>query len=144
MEDDVQNFMPLHGLIGGVLIGLTAGLYLLVNGRTAGISGMVEDALKPGSSGQAVALAFLLGLPLGGLLVAAVAPGVVPPIKITGSTWLVVAAGLLVGLGARIGSGCTSGHGVCGLPRLSLRSWVATGVFMATAAATVFVVRHVI
>ena len=136
--------MPWHGLIGGVLIGLAAAVYLLVNGRTAGISGILEDALKPGTTSQMQAIAFVVGLPLGGIVVGLLAPGVVPQIEIKGSTVLIIGAGLLVGFGARVGSGCTSGHGVCGLPRFSQRAWVATGVFMATAAATVFVTRHLI
>lgn len=139
----MQNFLPWHGLVGGILIGLSAGLLLLVNGRTAGISALIEDALVPSRSGYGIALAFLAGLPLGGLLVAAVAPQVVPVVKIPGSMVAIVAAGLLVGVGARLGSGCTSGHGVCGLSRFSLRSLVATLTFMATAALTVFVIRHV-
>jgi uncharacterized protein len=140
----VQNFLPWQGLIGGILIGLAAGLYLLVNGRTAGISGIIEDALKPDRQGFGVAAAFLAGLPLGGLLIGLFAPQLAPMVKITGSTGLIIAAGLLVGFGARLGSGCTSGHGVCGLPRFSMRSMVATATFMATAAMTVFIVRHVI
>lgn len=140
----MQNFMPWHGLIGGVLIGLAAGFYLLANGRIAGISGILEQVLRPGHSAFAQSLAFVIGLPLGGLLIAAVAPGLVPQVKLGGGTALILAAGLLVGLGARIGGGCTSGHGVCGLPRFSIRSIVATATFMVVAAATVFVVRHVL
>ena len=140
----MQNFLPWHGLIGGLLIGLGAAFYLLVNGRVSGISGIVEQALQPRNSGFLQSLAFVVGLPFGALLVAQVAPGVVPELKMGGTTGLIVAAGLLVGLGARIGGGCTSGHGVCGLPRLSIRSLVATLTFMAVAAATVFVTRHVI
>lgn len=140
----MQSFMPWHGLAGGVLIGLAAAFYLLVAGRTAGISGILEDALSPSSPNFLVGVAFVAGLPLGGLLVAAVAPGLVPNVSIGGGSGLIMAAGLLVGFGARIGSGCTSGHGVCGMPRLSIRSIVATLVFMSTAVATVFVVRHVV
>ena len=140
----MQNFLPWHGLIGGLLIGLGAAFYLLVNGRVSGISGILEQALQPGNSGFQQSLAFIVGLPLGALIVAQIAPGVVPKLEMAGSAGLIVAAGLLVGLGARIGGGCTSGHGVCGLPRLSVRSLVATLTFMAVAAATVFVTRHVI
>ena len=140
----MQNFLPWHGLAGGILIGLAAAFYLLVNGRTAGISGILENALSPSDRTFAASLAFLAGLPLGALLVAGLAPGLLPTGTINGSTGLLIAAGLLVGLGARIGGGCTSGHGVCGLPRLSIRSIVATLTFMATAAITVLVVRHVI
>ncbi len=138
------NFMPWHGLAGGILIGLSAALYLLVNGRVAGISGIAEQAMTPHSSGFKQSLAFLIGLPVGGLLVAVAAPGLVPTIELGGGAVLLVVAGVLVGLGARIGGGCTSGHGVCGLPRLSIRSIVATATFMVVAAATVWVVRHAI
>ncbi len=140
----MQNFLPWHGLAGGVLIGLAAAFYFLVNGRVAGISGIVEQALQPRVRGFAQSIAFVIGLPLGALVVALLAPGLVPEVKLGGSTGVIVAAGLLVGLGARIGGGCTSGHGVCGLPRFSIRSIVATATFMVVAAATVFVVRHVI
>lgn len=140
----MQNFLPWHGLAGGFLIGLAAALYLLVNGRVAGISGIIEQVLLPGKSGFVQSLAFVVGLPLGAIVVALVAPGLVPEIKLGGGTGMIIGAGLLVGLGARIGGGCTSGHGVCGLPRFSLRSTVATLTFMAVAAVTVFVMRHVI
>lgn len=140
----MQNFLPWHGLAGGILIGLAAAFYLLVNGRTAGISGILENALAPAGRSFGISLAFLAGLPLGALAVAGLAPGLVPSGTVSGSTGLIIAAGLLVGLGARIGGGCTSGHGVCGLPRFSIRSIVATLTFMAVAALTVFVVRHVI
>ena len=140
----MQNFLPWHGLIGGVLIGVAASLYLLLSGRTAGISGILENALQPGRPAFPQALAFIIGLPLGSLLVAFVAPQLVPDVKISGGPVLVMAAGLIVGLGARIGGGCTSGHGVCGLPRLSARSIAATLTFMATAALTVFLFRHVL
>lgn len=140
----MQNFLPWHGLIGGFLIGLAAALYLLLNGRVAGISGMVEQILKPTASGFGESLAFVIGLPLGALLVALLAPGLVPDLKLSGGAVTIIAAGLLVGLGARIGGGCTSGHGVCGLPRLSVRSIVATLTFMAVAAGTVFVMRHAV
>ncbi len=139
----MQNYLPWHGLAGGILIGLAAGFYLLVSGRIAGISGILEEALSPAAHGFALSAAFIVGLPLGGALVALLAPGLVPRIGIGSGTGVLVIAGLLVGLGARLGSGCTSGHGVCGLPRLSLRSIVATATFMVVAAVTVFVVRHV-
>ncbi len=140
----MQNFLPWHGLIGGVLIGLAASVYLLASGRTAGISGILENALQPARPAFLQALAFLVGLPLGGLVIALLAPNLVPVVKFTGGSILIIAAGLIVGLGARIGGGCTSGHGVCGLPRFSARSIVATLTFMTTAAVTVFLVRHVL
>lgn len=140
----MQNFLPWHGLIGGALIGFAAAFYLLVSGRIAGISGILEQALTPASRGFATSLAFVVGLPLGGLLISGLAPGLVPKITIGGGAGMIVAAGLLVGFGSRLGGGCTSGHGVCGLPRLSVRSLVATLTFMGVAAVTVFVVRHVV
>lgn len=144
MGMDMQSFMPWHGLVGGFLIGLAAAFYLLFNGRVAGISGIVEQVLQPTAKGFGESLTFVIGLPLGALVVALLAPGLVPDIKLSGGAITIIAAGLLVGLGARIGGGCTSGHGVCGLPRFSVRSFVATLTFMGVAAGTVFLVRHVI
>lgn len=138
----MHNFMPWHGLAGGILIGLAAGFYLLSVGRTAGISGIIEEALKPSSPAFKLNVAFLVGLPLGAILVSQFAPALTGPVSIAGSPLWIAAAGLLVGLGARIGNGCTSGHGICGLPQFSIRSIAATATFMATAALTVFVVRH--
>ncbi|WP_437680125.1 YeeE/YedE family protein [Sorangium sp. So ce131] len=137
-------------LLGGALIGLSASLLLLFNGRIAGISGILGGLLvrKPGDA--AWRAAFLAGLLLGGLALVAVHPGAFfagagAAGGVGGRTLgLVAAAGLLVGYGARLGSGCTSGHGVCGLSRLSVRSLAATATFMATAAVTVAFVRHVL
>lgn len=141
----MQNFTPWASLIGGVFIGLAGAVYLLAAGRIAGISGMIEDLFKPRTAAFRMAAMFLVGLPLGALLTRLVAPQAVPAASLSsGSLGLLLAAGLLVGFGARIGGGCTSGHGVCGLPRFSVRSWIATGTFMLTAALTVFVVRHVL
>ena len=140
----MQNFMPWHGLAGGMLIGLSVGFYLLTTGRISGISGILEGLLTPKSAGFARNLAYVLGLPLGALIVSMVAPSVVPDVKLGTGTTMIIVAGALVGFGARLGSGCTSGHGVCGLPRLSIRSLVATGTFMAVAAVTVFIARHLI
>ncbi len=140
----MQNFTPLTGLAGGALIGLAAGLYLLAVGRTAGISGMIESVLRPTQPGFGVAAVFLVGLPIGALMAVVLVPSVMQPVDIRGSAFWLVAAGLLVGFGTRLAKGCTSGHGVCGLPRFSVRSWVATGVFMAAAAVTVFITRHVV
>jgi uncharacterized membrane protein YedE/YeeE len=140
----MESFMPWHGLAGGMLIGLAAGFYLLVNGRTAGISGIVEQAMQPGNRGFVQSLAFVIGLPLGAVLVWLVAPGIVPRVEIGGGIGMILVAGFLVGFGARVAGGCTSGHGVCGLPRFSIRSIIATLTFMGVAALTVFVVRHVI
>lgn len=140
----MQNFMPWHGLAGGILIGLAAGFYLLSVGRIAGISGILEGALKPKSPGFVLNLSFLVGLPIGALLIWLVVPHIVPRIAFGGGTATLIAAGLLVGFGSRIANGCTSGHGVCGLSRFSMRSLAATLTFMATAAATVFVMRHIV
>ena len=130
-------------LAGGALIGLAAALYLLLNGRIAGITGVLASAtgLQPGGA-RALSLGFLAGLLLGSA--AAMAWIRTPAIVIDASTPMLIVAGLLVGFGTRWGSGCTSGHGVCGLARLSPRSLVATLVFMGVAAVTVFVLRHVL
>jgi uncharacterized protein len=140
----MQNFTPLAGLIGGGLIGLAAALYLLATGRLAGISGMLENLLQPGRPGFGLALVFLIGLPVGALVAIVLVPSVLQPVRTVGGPFWLMAAGLLVGFGTRLAKGCTSGHGVCGLPRLSMRSFAATGIFMAAAAATVFVTRHLL
>lgn len=129
---------------GGLLIGTAAALFLLLSGRIAGVSGMTAIATRIGSGGTSwkQAAAFVLGLPLGAALVDAFVRA--PDVKVTSSVPLLVAAGLLVGFGTRLGNGCTSGHGVCGIARLSPRSLAATATFMASAVATVFVVRHMI
>ncbi|MDC0709180.1 YeeE/YedE family protein [Stigmatella sp. ncwal1] len=130
-------------LLGGALIGLSASLLLLFNGRIAGISG-IAGGLFGGMKGErGWRLAFLGGLVGGGLLLRVVWPETLGTSHAPGSGWL-VAAGLLVGVGTRLGNGCTSGHGVCGLARGSRRSFVATLTFMATGALTVFFVRHVL
>lgn len=129
---------------GGLLIGSAAGLLLILSGRIAGVSGMAARALKIADRGPPwlQAVSFVLGLQ-GGALVVALAVGV-PGIVITSSIPLLIAGGLLVGFGTRLGNGCTSGHGVCGLARLSPRSIAATGTFMAAGIASVFVLRHVL
>ncbi|SIQ51570.1 hypothetical protein SAMN05880582_1024 [Rhizobium sp. RU20A] len=137
----MSSFNFLWPLAGGLLIGLSAALYLLLNGRVAGISGLTASAV--GLSGGRPGL---LGLGfLGGILAGAAAAFAFirePNLTITASPLLLVAGGLLVGFGTRLGSGCTSGHGVCGLARLSPRSIVSTLTFMAVAAVTVTVMRH--
>lgn len=127
---------PLAGLAGGVLIGLAATLMLLGAGRIAGVSGLAARAfgLSDGGAPRSAAWAFVLGLPLGVLIVALISGGV--EARFTGFLPIAI-AGLLVGFGTRIGSGCTSGHGVCGVSRLSQRSIVATLTFMAAGIATV-------
>ena len=137
------TFTPLSAFSGGILIGLSAVLLLLANGRIAGISGIVGGLLAPRAGEIGWRIAFVVGLLAGPLLYAAVA-GEVPSVTLTSSTGLLVAGGFLVGYGTRLGGGCTSGHGVCGLARLSPRSMVATAIFLAAAVATVFVMRHLI
>lgn len=134
------NAEPLSGLTGGVLIGLAGAVMLLGGGRIAGVSGIAALGLGLARGGMSLGSAwmFLLGLPLGALAVAAALGGVeiaAPP------TALLVVAGLLVGFGTRLGSGCTSGHGVCGVSRLSARSLVATATFMAAGVLTVLIMR---
>lgn len=132
--------MPGMGFLGGLLIGLAGAIMLLGLGRIAGVSGLAARAMGIGSGtdSRAVALAFITGLPLGAALIAAVRPIAVtfPP-----SMAVLVVGGLLVGFGTRLGSGCTSGHGVCGLSRLSPRSMAATALFMAAGFATVAAMR---
>ncbi len=131
-------------LIGGILIGTSATLMLLLHGRVAGITGIVVGATLDRARGDWLwRVLFLAGLFGGGMLMLLVAPGAFGRGPGT-STGLLVLAGLLVGFGTRLGSGCTSGHGVCGISRLSRRSLVATGTFMLAGIATVFVMRHVI
>jgi uncharacterized membrane protein YedE/YeeE len=137
---DWTNFTPMASLAGGLLIGLSAALLVLFNGRIAGISGILGGLLRPGRGDIAWRVAFLLGLVLAPLAYALVQP--LPVGQADTGTGMLVAAGLLVGLGTRYGSGCTSGHGVCGLSRLSPRSLAATLSFMAAGFATVFAVRH--
>ena len=137
------EFSPASGFLGGLLIGLAAVLLLVANGRIAGVSGIVGGLLsrKPGDIGWRAA--FVLGLWLGALVYWA-ARGALFEFETAAAPAVMIAAGFLVGYGTRLGSGCTSGHGVCGIARLSPRSMVATVVFMAAGIATVFVVRHVI
>lgn len=135
---------PLAAAAGGLLIGTAAALFLLLTGRIAGVSGMTAVATRIGSSGTpwSQATAFVVGLPVGAALIVAFVRA--PQMTVTSSVPLLVIAGLLVGFGTRLGNGCTSGHGVCGIARLSPRSLAATATFMASAIATVFVARHVI
>jgi uncharacterized membrane protein YedE/YeeE len=142
MMIDWANFTPWASFAGGALIGLAAALFLLFNGRIAGISGILGGLLQWPKGDSAWRVAFLLGL-----IGAPVAYGFYTPLptaQIDAGTATLVVAGLLVGLGTRYGAGCTSGHGVCGLSRLSPRSLVATVAFMAAGFVTVFIVRHLI
>ncbi|GJE18364.1 YeeE/YedE family protein [Methylobacterium marchantiae] len=131
----------LSALAGGVLIGASAALLLILNGRIAGISGIAAGAMLPVSRDTPWRWTFLAGLLLGPVLFR-LAFGAWPVVQLDAPWTLVVLGGLLVGYGTRMGAGCTSGHGVCGLARLSPRSIAAVATFMVTAAATVFVVRH--
>jgi uncharacterized membrane protein YedE/YeeE len=137
----MENFTPIASSIGGALIGLSAALLMLFNGRIAGISGIFGGLLRPATGEFGWRLAFVLGLVGGGVGLAAALPGYFA-VDIARSPLAVIAAGLLVGFGTRLGSGCTSGHGVCGISRFSLRSLVATLTFMATGAVTVAIVSR--
>lgn len=139
----MTNFTPISALVGGALIGGAAAWFLLMNGRIAGISGILGGLLQPARSEVGWRIAFLAGMLLVPLLFV-VAVGDSPAVEIGAPEWLLVFAGLLVGFGTRLGAGCTSGHGVCGIGRASPRSIAATAVFMTTAIITVFVTRHLI
>ncbi len=137
-----EQFTPLSSLAGGLLIGLAAALLILWNGRIAGISGILGGLLRPRSGEIAWRVAFLAGLILAPVLYGAFFA--LPAVDIAASRATLVVAGFLVGIGSRYGAGCTSGHGVCGVSRLSPRSLVATLVFMLAGFAVVFVARHVL
>lgn len=139
MTIDWLHFSPWTALAGGLLIGVAASAFVLLNGRIAGISGILGGLLRPARGDVAWRLAFLGGLVLAPLAWALFAP--LPAVRIDAGDGTLVAAGLLVGLGTRYGAGCTSGHGVCGLSRLSPRSLVATAAFMLAGFVTVFLVR---
>lgn len=138
----MENFTPLASTLGGVIIGLGAALMLFGLGRIAGISGVFGGLLVRKAGDVLWRFAFVLGLVLGGALMFQLAPGLFA-VGIDRSVLTVVLAGLLVGFGTRMGNGCTSGHGVCGISRLSPRSMVATLTFMVTGALTVFFALHV-
>lgn len=137
-----QNFTPWSALLGGIIIGLSAAAFILLNGRIAGISGILGGLLAPKKRDVLWRIAFLAGMiaaPLTWMMTAEL-----PAIEIKASYPILVVSGLLVGIGTRYGSGCTSGHGVCGLSRLSGRSLVATVTFMAVGFVTVYIVRHLV
>ena len=143
MTIDWNNFTPWSSLLGGALIGAAAGMFILLNGRIAGISGVLGGLLRPaslaaGDAGGRVAFGLGLLVPPRVYLLFAACPAVV----VDASYGALVLAGLLVGVGTRYGAGCTSGHGVCGISRLSPRSLAATACFMAAGFATVYAVRH--
>lgn len=139
----MTNFTPFASLAGGILIGISAAAMLLFNGKIAGISGILAGVLRPVKSDTSWRLCFVAGLLAGGLILRVMLPqsfefGTVHSIG------ALAIAGLLVGVGTRLANGCTSGHGVCGVARLSVRSILATAIFMATGAAVVFVVNHML
>ena len=142
MTIDWNAFTPWASLAGGAIIGVAAALFVLLNGRIAGISGILGGLLKPVRGDIGWRAAFLAGL-VGAPLLHAVFTEL-PPLQIDAGYGALVVAGLLVGIGTRYGSGCTSGHGVCGISRLSPRSLLATASFMAAGFITVFVLRHLI
>jgi uncharacterized membrane protein YedE/YeeE len=144
----MQNFTPFSATLGGILIGLSATLLWAVNGRTAGVSNVAGGLVPVRPNDTLWRLAFLVGLPVGAWLGFQTVPSFLPEVPselpaVTLAPVVLIVAGLLVGIGTRVGRGCTSGHGICGISRLSPRSLTSVGIFMATAALTVFLVRHV-
>ena len=139
----MEDFTPVSGLIGGLLIGLATALLLALNGRIAGISGIVGGLLARKGSEVGWRAVFIAGLLLGAFIYMLATGGAIP-VRIQASLPILVVAGLLVGFGTRLGSGCTSGHGISGIARLSKRSIAATLVFMGVAILTVFLTSHVL
>ena len=142
MTIDWNNFTPWASLAGGLLLGLASAIFILVNGRILGISGIIGGLLRPTSGDVGWRLAFVLGMLVAPLLYLLLAGPVA--VRIDASWATLVIAGLLVGVGTRFGSGCTSGHGVCGLSRLSPRSLVATLAFMGAGFVTIYLMRHLL
>ena len=142
MTIDWNNFTPWTSLLGGLIIGLATVLFLMFNGRIAGISGIVGGLLNSKKGDILWRIAFVAGLVLSPLIFGLVFS--MPKVQIEASYPLLIVAGLLVGIGTRYGSGCTSGHGVCGLSRRSPRSIVATIAFMLAGFVTVYIIRHLI
>jgi uncharacterized membrane protein YedE/YeeE len=143
MEIDWLSFTPIPSLLGGMILGVAAALYVLLHGRILGISGIISGLLHPTLTDSAWRLSLVFGL-ISAPFLAALFFGIIPVIEIDASWLVIVIAGLLVGFGAQYGSGCTSGHGICGLSRLSPRSLVATLAFMCAGFVMVFVIRHLI
>jgi uncharacterized membrane protein YedE/YeeE len=143
MTLDWNHFTPWMSLAGGVLLGIAAAMFVLLNGRVLGISGILGGLLRPKAGDSVWRISFVLGMLAAPLTLTLLAPaGFISAPRIDASYALIVVAGLLVGYGTRLGSGCTSGHGVCGLSRLSPRSLVATGTFMAAGFLIVYLMRH--
>jgi uncharacterized membrane protein YedE/YeeE len=139
----MNDFTPIPALVGGVIIGLASVLLLLTHGKVAGISGLYGGVLRRGTSDRSFRASFIAGLVVAGGLLRLVFPGAFA------TTWnaalpVALAAGVIVGVGTQVGNGCTSGHGVCGIGRFSIRSLIATCTFMATGFVTIYIVRHVI
>ena len=145
MNVEWANFTPWSSLTGGIVLGIASALFILINGRILGISGILGGLLPPKVGDTTWRIAFLLGMFAAPTVFHAVVPAeyVTAP-RIEATEWMIVVAGLLVGVGTRYASGCTSGHGVCGLSRLSPRSLVATASFMSAGFVTVYVVRHLV
>jgi uncharacterized membrane protein YedE/YeeE len=143
MQIDWLSFTPIPSLLGGMILGVAAALYVLLHGRILGISGIVSGLLHPKAGDWSWRLAFALGL-LTSSFLAALIFGIFPVIEVDARWLTVIVAGLLVGFGVQYGSGCTSGHGICGLSRLSPRSLVATLSFMTAGFLVVFIIRHLI
>ena len=143
MQIDWLSFTPIPSLLGGMILGLAAALYVFLHGRILGISGIVAGLLHPKLTDSAWRLSLVLGL-ISAPFLAALFFGIIPIVEIDSSWLAIVIAGLLVGFGAQYGSGCTSGHGICGLSRLSPRSLVATLAFMSAGFIMVFIIRHLI
>jgi uncharacterized membrane protein YedE/YeeE len=141
MQIDWASFTPWSALAGGVLIGIAASLLILLTGRIAGVAGIIGGLMRPSEGDAGWRIAFAVGMVLAPLLFLVTAT--LPPLEIGAGYPMLVAGGLLVGIGTRYGSGCTSGHGVCGMARLSPRSIVATLAFMLAGFVTVYLVRHV-
>ncbi len=145
MNLDWVHFTPWSSLTGGIVLGIASALFILINGRILGISGILGGLLPPKIGDTSWRIAFLLGMFAAPTVFHAVVPAeyITAP-RIEATEWMIVVAGLLVGVGTRYASGCTSGHGVCGLSRLSPRSLVATASFMSAGFVTVYVVRHLV
>lgn len=139
----MENFTPVSALIGGALIGLSASILLLFTGRMAGVSGIMEGVLSHAGRERIWRLLFLLGLIIGAFLYQLSNPSFFTP-RDGYPVWLLIVGGILVGFGTRMGRGCTSGHGICGIANFSIRSIYATLIFMATGIATVYVLRHLL
>ena len=143
MQIDWLSFTPIPSLFGGMILGIAAALYILLHGRILGISGIVSGLLHPKATDTAWRLSLVLGL-ISAPFLATLFLGIFPIVEIDSSWLAIVIAGVLVGFGAQYGSGCTSGHGICGLSRLSPRSLIATVAFMSAGFVMVFVIRHLI